>query len=313
VKCRRVLRGHFGKITALDWSADGTTVVSASQDGNLLLWDALSTSKKQDVRLKSSYVMSVCMEQSTGRYVAAGGLDNTCTIYKVGGESAKAQLMKELFSHQGYLSSCRFFNSPSKMLTASGDSTSLLWDVEKGTIIDSFEEHKASIIEVTLVGSNGYLSASVDKTIKLWDVRTSKGSVQTFNGHAGDVNGVTLLKSTGGTSFATCSEDGTVRAWDIRSYGEVLRFGDVTEQSERDPFSDGDNGFTSITSSDSGRLVFCGHSEGSVVCYDLLSDNSQPRYVIKDAHEEHVSCVGMSPRGDALCTGSWDYNLKLFA
>jgi len=317
VKCRRTLKGHFGKITALDWTSDGTTVVSASQDGHLLLWDALSSSKKEDVKLKSSYVMSVCMEAS-GQFVAAGGLDNACSIYKVGGPD-KAELKTELVSHQGYLSSCKFFHSPTKMLTASADATSLLWDVTKGQIIDTFAEHKANITEVQLVDKNLYLSSSVDKTIKLWDVRSSarEGSAQTFTGHAGDVNGVSVLKSCstaeGATAFCSCSEDGTVRVWDTRAYGEVARFGQVSQQSERDPFSDGDAGFTSISASMSGRLVFCGHSEGSVVCYDIFSSSKDPTYVIQGAHEEHVSCVGVSPTGDVLCTGSWDFNLKLFA
>ena len=29
------------------------------------------------------------------------------------------------------------------------------------------------------------------------------------------------------------------------------------------------------------------------------------------AHENRVSCLGVSPDGTALCTGSWDYTLKV--
>ena len=164
---------------------------------------------------------------------------------------------------------------------------------------------------------------SVDKTIKLWDTRTSSsksnsssGSVQTFTGHTADVNGITLLKSSNGTTFATCSGDGTVRVWDMRSYGEISQFGEIMDSSECDPFSDGDAGFTSITSSASGRLLFVGHSEGTVECYDILQQPNMdldPMYMLNNAHETHVSCVGVSPTGDVLCTGSWDTQLKLFA
>jgi len=311
VKCRRTLKGHFGKITALDWSGDGNTVVSASQDGNLLLWDAVSTSKKQTVRLKSSYVMSVCMEEG-GRFVAAGGLDNACSIYSVGGE-APSRLVTELVSHEGYLADCVFFRSPSKMITASADATSLLWDVERGQIIDTFAEHKSNLTNIRLFGENTFLSSSTDKSIKLWDVRTSakRGSIQTLTGHASDVNGITVLPD--GATLASCSEDGTVRVWDLRAYGEVSSFGQLAQPDEGDPFSDGDAGFTSIAASNSGRLLFCGHSEGSVVCYDVLGATKDPAYVMNNAHEEHVSCVGVSPTGEALCTGSWDFTLKIFA
>lgn len=309
VKCRRTLKGHFGKITALDWSNDGSTIVSASQDGNLLLWDAVSTSKKQTVRLKSAYVMSVCMEKE-GRFVASGGLDNACSVYRVGGDQPK--LATELVSHEGYLADCTFFHSPAKMITASADATSLLWDVEKGQIIETFAEHKSNLTSVALIGDGfSYLSSSTDKTIKLWDIRTPKHSVKTLTGHAGDVNGITVLP--GGNSLASCSEDGTVRTWDLRAYGEVSSFGQLLEPSTHDPFSDGDAGFTSIDASASGRLLFCGHSEGSVVAYDVFNPTKDPAYVLANAHDEYVSCVGVSPTGDGLCTGSWDFNLKIFA
>lgn len=310
VKCRRTLKGHFGKITALDWSADSTTIVSASQDGNLMLWDALTTSKKQNIRLKSAYVMSVCMD-ATGQYVAAGGLDNACTIYNTG----TGQLTTELVSHEGYLADCKFFHSPDKMLTASADATSLLWDVNKGQIIDTFAEHKSNLTAAALNGPATFLTASTDKTIKLWDVRTSAkgGSIQTLTGHAGDVNGITVLPGSSGHSLVSCSEDETVRVWDLRAYGEVSQFGLLQQETDRDPFEDENTGFTSISASKSGRLVFCGHPEGSVVAYDVLGATKDPAYVLNNAHEEYVSCVKVSPSGDGLCTGSWDFNLKIFA
>ena len=42
---RRVLRGHFGKVYALHWAGTGTQLVSASQDGKLILWNCKTTNK----------------------------------------------------------------------------------------------------------------------------------------------------------------------------------------------------------------------------------------------------------------------------
>jgi WD40 repeat protein len=36
-----------------------------------------------------------------------------------------------------------------------------------------------------------------------------------------------------------------------------------------------------------------------------------PAFTINEAHENYISCIGVSPDGAALCTGSWDYNLKV--
>ena len=32
---------------------------------------------------------------------------------------------------------------------------------------------------------------------------------------------------------------------------------------------------------------------------------------LQDSHKNRISCLGMSADGSALCTGSWDSNLKV--
>jgi guanine nucleotide-binding protein G(I)/G(S)/G(T) subunit beta-1 len=39
-KPRRLLKGHFGKVYAMHWSGNNKELVSASQDGKLIVWDA---------------------------------------------------------------------------------------------------------------------------------------------------------------------------------------------------------------------------------------------------------------------------------
>jgi guanine nucleotide-binding protein G(I)/G(S)/G(T) subunit beta-1 len=352
IKARRILKGHFGKINALHWGGDSQTIVSASQDGNLLLWNAVTANKLQSISLKSSYVMAVGIEQTKGNLVACGGLDNLCTIYRTGtGAAANHSPPVEMASHDGFLSCCRFL-SEDLILTSSGDSTCLLWNIAGGTgrVVNTFAEHQADAMFLAIRPNdlNSFLSCSVDRTIKLWDIRTPTSSKQTFTGHEGDVNGVDFLPSDN-NAFATCSEDGTVRLWDIRAYQEVSKFGSL-KHINNDPMGDTTtatytptttttttatgtmasantttttttpstttttNGFTSIACSKSGRLIFCGHGNGNVMVYDVLSDRTTtPAFTINQAHDGHVSCVGIAPDGNALCTGSWDFMLKIWA
>ena len=303
-KVRRTLKGHFGKITSLHWAGDSHRVVSASQDGNLLVWNAVSSNKLQSISLKSSYVMSVGIEQSKGNMVACGGLDNLCTIYKLDNPS----VAMEMASHDGFLSCCRFLSEQS-ILTSSGDSTCIRWDIGSGRVVDTFAEHEADAMAISLRpgDQNVFVSCSVDKTVKVWDIRTPKRSTQTFTGHMSDVNGVDFMPADNNT-FATCSEDGTARVWDMRAYQQVAQFGTLKTQEAAVPNADG---YTSIALSKSGRLMFCGHSDSSVLAYDILSERTTPAFVLNQAHDSHVSCIGVSPDGAALCTGSWDFNLKV--
>ena len=55
---RRQLRGHFGKVYAQAWGGDATTLISASQDGKVLVWNAFSENKLDAISLKSAWVMA---------------------------------------------------------------------------------------------------------------------------------------------------------------------------------------------------------------------------------------------------------------
>lgn len=45
MRTRRTLRGHLAKIYAMHWGCDSRNLVSASQDGKLIVWDSHTTNK----------------------------------------------------------------------------------------------------------------------------------------------------------------------------------------------------------------------------------------------------------------------------
>ena len=137
IKNRRVLKGHFAKIYAMMWcendSALGDQLVSASQDGKLIVWNAQSTNKVHAIPLRSSWVMT-CAFSPNGQRVACGGLDNICSIYNLTGNAKDIKVNRELAAHTGYLSCCRFVGPQGEqLLTSSGDMTCMMWDVESGS------------------------------------------------------------------------------------------------------------------------------------------------------------------------------------
>lgn len=48
MRTRRTLRGHLAKIYAMHWGSDSRNLVSASQDGKLIVWDSHTTNKVSD-------------------------------------------------------------------------------------------------------------------------------------------------------------------------------------------------------------------------------------------------------------------------
>jgi len=300
IRLRRTLKGHFGKVYAMHWSGNSQDVISASQDGKLIIWNAFTTNKLSAIPLRSSWVMTCAFEQSKGNLVACGGLDNICSIYNAQQQPQQSRA-KELVSHDGYISCCRFLNE-GQILTASGDSTAILWDVESGEVLKTFSDHKGDVmsLDISPTNNNLFVTGSVDATAKVWDIRSGK-CVQTHVGHESDINSVSFFPD--GNAFGTGSDDSTCRMFDMRCYGEVNKFGHANILS----------GITSVAFSRSGRLLFAGYDDFNAYCWDTLSNGNMYAFQLQTPHDKRVSCLGVSPKGDALCTGSWDTLLKIWA
>ncbi|KAM7373654.1 hypothetical protein PAMP_008491 [Pampus punctatissimus] len=157
LKQRKNLKGHLAKIYAMHWAADSRQMVSASQDGKLLVWDCFTGNKLVAVPLKSAWVMSVAFAPS-GNLVASGGLDNICTVYNI--KAASPKTVRELDAHTGYLSCCRFL-SDTEIITASGDTTCCLWDLETGK-------------QKFFPNGHAIITGSDDCTCKMYDLRSDQ-------------------------------------------------------------------------------------------------------------------------------------------
>lgn len=152
MKPRRTLKGHLAKIYAMHWSTDRRHLVSASQDGKLIIWDAYTTNKVHAIPLRSSWVMT-CAYAPSGNYVACGGLDNICSIYNLSSREGPTRVARELSGHSGYLSCCRFINDR-RILTSSGDMTCMLWDIETGSKVTEFADHLGDVMSISINPTN---------------------------------------------------------------------------------------------------------------------------------------------------------------
>ena len=119
IKNRRVLKGHFAKIYAMHWCDNegdvGKQLVSASQDGKLIVWNAQSTNKVHAIPLRSSWVMT-CAFSPTGKKVACGGLDNVCSIYNLESKESPIKVREGSHARVRRLSPTLFYSaSPARL------------------------------------------------------------------------------------------------------------------------------------------------------------------------------------------------------
>lgn len=305
---RRTLKGHLSKIYALHWSTDNKHLVSASQDGKLLIWNTYTQMKTCSIPLRSSWVMT-CAFSPSGSMVACGGLDNVCSIYNIQAQDTAPGTTARVLgtdgpgamddAHTGYLSCCRFIDDR-QMITSSGDMTCAIWDIETGKRVVQCLGHTGDCMFLSLgPAKQTFVSGACDATAKLWDVRDGKCH-QTFQGRncqGSDINAVNFFPD--GNSFATGADDGTCRLFDIRAGQEVNTYSHPSIKC----------GVTSVAFSKSGRLLFAGYDDCNCNIWDTLRGERVGKLV---AHEARVSCVGVSEDGMAVATGSWDTTMRVW-
>ncbi|XP_071039938.1 guanine nucleotide-binding protein subunit beta-5 [Parasteatoda tepidariorum] len=275
IKPRRVLKGHQGKVLCSDWSLDKRHIVSSSQDGKMIIWDAFTTNKEHAITMPTTWVMA-CAYAPSGNMVACGGLDNKITVYPLSFEDDVSTKKKAVGTHTSYMSCCLFPNS----------------DQQVSTIITVF-----FFFLIVSVNSKLYFIYGCDRQALVWDMRTGH-CVQQFEGHESDINSVKFYPS--GDAIATGSDDATCRLFDLRADREVAVY---SKQSII-------FGVNSVDFSVSGRLLFAGYNDYTVNVWDSLKC---VRLSILYGHENRVTCLKVSPDGTALSTGSWDFTLRVWA
>ncbi|XP_061883821.1 guanine nucleotide-binding protein subunit beta-4-like [Entelurus aequoreus] len=295
MRTRRTLRGHLAKIYAMHWGSDSRLLVSASQDGKLIIWDSHTNNKIQAIPLRSSWVMT-CAYAPSGNFVACGGLDNICSIYSLRTREGGARITRELAGHTGYLSCCRFLND-NQILSSSGDTTCALWDIETAQQTISFSGHTGDVMSLSLSPDyKTFVSGACDNSSKLWDIRDGMCR-QSFSGHTSDINAVSFFPN--GQAFGTGSDDATCRLFDLRADQELMKYG----------YDNIVCGITSVSFSKSGRLLLAGYDDFNCNVWDTLRGE---RAGVLAGHDNRISCLGVTDDGKAVATGSWDSFLRIW-
>ncbi|KAF5922180.1 hypothetical protein HPG69_007067 [Diceros bicornis minor] len=163
MRTRRTLRGHLAKIYAMHWGYDSRLLVSASQDGKLIIWDSYTTNKMHAIPLRSSWVMT-CAYAPSGNYVACGGLDNICSIYNLKTREGNVRVSRDA-----------------------------LWDIETAQQTTMFTGHSGDVMSLSLSPDmRTFVSGACDASSKLWDIRDGMCR-QSFTGHVSDINAVSRI------------------------------------------------------------------------------------------------------------------------
>lgn len=202
-----VFAGHTASCTSGCWAPDGKSFASVSEDGTIILWDPRNVAPNkrwetaQDERLTGGEM---------GWNVIA--LDATGTICTVGSPDGKAKvinlltgaLLASLETQTDSIESIVYSTTLPLLAVASIDGSIALYEVPSLKYRTSVR-HDDAVVALHFEPGTPYLfSASIDNTVRKWDVRISKEE-QRWRGHQDAVLCMAVQK--GGKKIVTAGDD----------------------------------------------------------------------------------------------------------
>lgn len=218
------LNGHEQDVKSLV-SPNSNLIVSASRDGTVRVWNptdpTLGWSKStgdHTVIFSSptkSFINSLTFIPSdTEPLIANAGQDSMIYVSDLTSLDPTADAKYQLIGHEGNV--CSLSYTDGEIISGSWDCSAIVWDLETLSAKHRLEGHEASVWDAKILGDGRYLTASADRSIRLW---SGEHEVLRFSGHTDVVRKLLILPN---DTFASASNDGTVKIWDLNS-GNVLQ------------------------------------------------------------------------------------------
>lgn len=214
------IQGHRGIVSGLAFMADGQTLISASHDKTVTHWDVNTGNAKKTFPGHQVAIWSLSRASAGNRVATAGPYDER--QLPVSGEIKVWDLALGAEKDLGLLpknvhgaTSVALSSDGNDLFIGSTDSTVKRWDLNDGTIKDTFQGFHESIWSLAL-SQDGKLLAAGDNSgdVRIWDVATTK-EMHLLRTIRDPVQSMTFTAD--GKTLATVAHDRTIRFWDTVS------------------------------------------------------------------------------------------------
>lgn len=157
------------------FSNDGKHLFTASNNGNVIQWDAKTGNKIEEFKIHDRVVS---IDISANGTLATGGTERVAKVWNP--ETAK---IIASFDKTGDIFSIAI-SEPGRLVAVGGRKYIHVWNVESGEKISILSGHTNQVRALDFSDDERYLvSGSYDKSVRVWDLKTGN-TVQMFSGHA---------------------------------------------------------------------------------------------------------------------------------
>jgi hypothetical protein len=278
------LVGHGAPVRCVRFSADGHTLMSASHDNTIKLWELSQATCRQTLRGHAGWVRT-CSFSPDGQSVLSAGYDHQAKIWN----TTQYEEVRTFGGHDDGLLGASFSPDGQRIVTASRDRTAKIQEIAPGRQPTSLSEGHAFLVSSVAFSPDGrqVFTGAGDDTIRSWDVAKG-GEIRTFD-HTGR-EGIFALSSDG-QRLLTGSDAGTCRLLDVDT-GNVLS--ELTGHRSE---------VTAVAISPDGQILYTGDAAGRG---RLWSAADGQRLHLLEGHSRKITAALFLAGGKRLLTSSTD-------
>lgn len=200
--------GHTDRITGLQFTPDGQTLISSSSDGQIKLWD-ISSRKLITTLPEAGWGISAIALSRDGKILAGGSHDGSLHLWQM----ETLEVITTLNHHQNQVSGLLLSPKGQTLISSSYDQTICLWSVSGSRLLKRLTGHLDRVSAIAITPDWQILvSASWDRQIKLWDLVRAK-PLRNLVGHSDRIS--CLAVSPSGYLLASAGEDSTIKLWSV--------------------------------------------------------------------------------------------------
>jgi WD40 repeat protein len=243
------LQESGANVRNVNYSSDGKRVVSASEDGSVVIWN-IGTGQKVRLERQDQSVNHAAFGPGDSLIVTASS-DGTASVW-----DANELGRKGIFrGHSRSVTSAAFSPDGRTIITGSADRTFRTWDLTRSVIPPTVAAHTDAIVSASMSRNQSYfVTGGADGNVILWGLETPNGTLKKLSQGTVEKGAITGV-AYGPHEILVATSVGDISAWrwDRADSNPIL-----TPRSLDVHVIPSERGKPSVTVSDDGRFIAAG-------------------------------------------------------
>lgn len=271
--------GHVDRVRAAELLPDGQHVVTAGEDGRVLVVE-IATGDIVAQILDDSAINAMRVVPG-GQRVAYGTADGRVVLASL----FPSEVLRTFVSHAAAVLSIDVSPTGGRIMSGGADNRAIIWDAQTGLIQrDLAHPGAVSAVAFSPTDLDRAATGTRNGVLRFWDIEGGDLAA-TLTGHVGAINAAAFSPS--GLLFASAGADNTVRIWS--DLGQFIR---------SIPAHDDD--VLALAFSPDGTRLATGGLDRVAIVWDL--ESSLPISTVQPC-DSPVTSVAFSPDGSAVAAG----------